>query len=58
MIEPAHPGERLAGHAGSGPGSTIAVFSAVNGKRTFAAAAGADASDTFPKLIAYLRTLL
>jgi hypothetical protein len=58
MIEPARPGERLAGHAGSGPGSTIAVFSALNGRRTFAAAVGADAADTFPKLIEYLRTLV
>jgi CubicO group peptidase (beta-lactamase class C family) len=57
MIEPARPGERLVGHAGSGPGSTIAVFSAVVGKRTFAAAVGTDAPDTFPKLIDLLRTL-
>ena len=58
MIEPARPGERLAGHAGSGPGSTITVFSALNGRRTFAAAVDADAPDTFPKLIEYLRTLV
>ena len=58
MIEPAHPGERLAGHAGSGPGSTITVFSALNRRRTFAAAVREDAPDTFQKLIEYLRTLL
>lgn len=58
MIEPARPGERLVGHAGSGPGSTITVFSALMGKRTFAAAVSTDASDTFPKLIDYLRTLV
>jgi CubicO group peptidase (beta-lactamase class C family) len=58
MIEPARPGERLAGHAGSGPGGTITVLSALNGRRTFAAAVDADAPDTFPKLIEYLRTLV
>ncbi|PYQ92402.1 MAG: serine hydrolase [Acidobacteria bacterium] len=57
MIEPARPGERLVGHAGSGPGSTITVFSALMGRRTFAAAVSTDAPDTFPKLIEYLRTL-
>jgi CubicO group peptidase (beta-lactamase class C family) len=40
MIEPVRPGERLVGHAGSGPGSTITVFSALNARRTFAAAVG------------------
>jgi D-alanyl-D-alanine carboxypeptidase len=58
MIEPARPGERLAGHAGSGPGSTLTVFSALMGRRTFAAAVGTDAPDTFPQLIEYLRTLV
>lgn len=58
MIEPAHPGERLAGHAGSGPGSTLTVFSALTGQRTFAAAVGTDAPDTFPNLIEHLRTLV
>jgi CubicO group peptidase (beta-lactamase class C family) len=58
MIERARPGQRLVGHAGSGPGSTITVFSAVNGRRTVAAAVGTDAPDTFPKLIEYLRTLV
>jgi CubicO group peptidase (beta-lactamase class C family) len=58
MIEPARPGERFGGHAGSGPGSTSTVFSALTGRRTFAASAGTDAPDTFPKLIEYLRTLL
>ena len=48
MIEPARPGERLGGHAGSGPGSTITVFSALMGRCTFAAAMGTDAPDTFP----------
>jgi CubicO group peptidase (beta-lactamase class C family) len=58
MIEPARPGERLAGHAGSGPGSTITVFSALSGRRTFAAAVGTDVPDTFSQLIEYLRTLI
>jgi D-alanyl-D-alanine carboxypeptidase len=58
MIEPARPGERFGGHAGSGPGSTITVFSALTGRRTFAASLGTDAPDTFPKLIEYLRTLV
>jgi CubicO group peptidase (beta-lactamase class C family) len=57
MIEPARPGDRFAGHAGSGPGSTITAFSALKRQRTFAAAVGTDAPDTFPKLIEYLRTL-
>jgi len=58
MIEPAHPGERLAGHAGSGPGSTITVFSALEERRTFAAVVPMDAPDTFPKLIDHLRRLV
>ncbi len=58
MIEPVRPGERFAGHAGGGPGSAIVVFSALTGRRTFAAAEGTDAPDTFPKLIAHLRTLI
>ena len=58
MIEPARPGERFGGHAGSGPGSTITVFSALTGRRTFAASVGTDAPDTLPKLIEYLRTLV
>jgi CubicO group peptidase (beta-lactamase class C family) len=58
MIEPARPGERLVGHAGSGPGSTITVFSAMRGRRTFAAAVGTDEAGTFPKLIEHLRTLV
>ena len=58
MIEPARLAERFGGHAGSGPGSTITVFSALMGRRTFAAAVGTDAPDTFPKLIGYLRTLV
>jgi D-alanyl-D-alanine carboxypeptidase len=58
MIEPAHPGERLAGHSGSGPGSTIAVFSALMGRRTFAATVDADAPDTLPKLIEHVTTLV
>jgi D-alanyl-D-alanine carboxypeptidase len=58
MIEPARHGERFAGHAGSGPGSTITVFSALNAGRTFAAAVNADAPNTFPKLIEHLRTLV
>ena len=58
MIEPAGPGERFAGHAGSGPGSTITVFSALMARRTFAAAVGTDIPDAFPKLIGYLRTLV
>jgi CubicO group peptidase (beta-lactamase class C family) len=58
MIEPARPGERFAGHAGSGPGSTITVFSALIGKRTFAASVDTDAADTFPQLIEHLRTLV
>ena len=53
MIEPARPGERFGGHAGSGPGSTITVFSALTGGPTFAASVGTDAPDTFPKLIEY-----
>jgi len=57
MIEPVRPGERFAGHAGGGPGSTVTVFSALTAKRTFAAAAGTDAPDTFPKMINHLRTL-
>ena len=58
MIEPVRPGERFGGHAGSGPGSTITVFSALMERRTFAASVGTDAPDTFPKLIGYLRTLV
>ena len=58
MIEPARPCERFAGHAGSGPGSTITVFSALIGKRTFAASVDTDAADTFPRLIEHLRTLV
>ena len=58
MIEPARPGDRFAGHAGSGPGSTITVFSALTGQRTFAAAVGTDTPDTFPKLIEHLRALV
>jgi len=58
MIEPARPGERLAGHAGSGPGSTITVFSAMNARRTFAAALGTDEPDTFQILIEYIRALV
>jgi D-alanyl-D-alanine carboxypeptidase len=58
MIEPVRPAERLGGHAGSGPESTITVFSALMRRRTFAASVGTDASDTFPKLTEYLRTLL
>jgi CubicO group peptidase (beta-lactamase class C family) len=58
MIEPARGDERLAGHAGSGPGSTITVFSAMHAKRTFAAAIDADEPDTFPRLIDRLRTLI
>jgi CubicO group peptidase (beta-lactamase class C family) len=58
MIEPLRPGERFGGHAGSGPGSTITVFSALLRRRTFAASAGTDAPDTFPKLIEHLRTLV
>jgi hypothetical protein len=42
----------------SGPGSTIAVFAAVNGRRTVAAAAGTDAPHTFSKLIEHLRMLV
>ena len=58
MIEPGRPGERLGGHAGTGPGSTIAVFSALMGRRTFAASVGNDAPDIFPKLIEHLRTFV
>jgi len=58
MIESAGPVERLAGHAGSGPGSSIAVFSALTAKRTFAAAVDADAPDAFIKLIDHLKTRL
>jgi hypothetical protein len=58
MIEPLRPGERLGGHAGSGPGSTITVFSALMRRRTFAASVGTDAPETFPKLIEYLKTLV
>lgn len=58
MIEPARPGERLGGHAGSGPGSTIAVFSALTSRRSFAASVGTDAPDTIPKLLEHLRTLM
>jgi CubicO group peptidase (beta-lactamase class C family) len=58
MIEPARPGERFGGHAGSGPGSTITVFSALMARRTFAASMGTDAPDTFPKRIGHLRTLV
>ena len=58
MIEPVHPGERFAGHAGSGPGSTLTVFSALTGRRTFAAAVGTDGPDTFPSLIDHLRALV
>jgi hypothetical protein len=58
MIEPVRPGERFGGHAGSGPGSTITVFSALMARRTFAASVGPDAPDTFPELLEYLRTLV
>lgn len=58
MIEPSVHGDRLVGHAGSGPGSTITVFSALRAKRTFAAAVGTDTRDTFPKLIEHLKTLV
>lgn len=58
MIEPVRPGERFGGHAGTGPGSTITVFSALMGRRTFAASAANEAPDTFPKLIEHLRTLV
>jgi D-alanyl-D-alanine carboxypeptidase len=58
MIEPARHGERFGGHAGSGPGSTIAVFSGLIRQRTFAASVGTDAPDTFPQLIEHLRTLV
>lgn len=58
MIEPVRPGERFGGHAGSGPGSTITVFSTLMGRRTFAASVGTNAPDTFPKLIEHLRTLV
>lgn len=58
MIEPARPGERLVGHAGSGPGSTIAVFSGLKAQRTVAAAVGTDGPDAFPRLIEYVRALV
>jgi D-alanyl-D-alanine carboxypeptidase len=58
MIEPANHGERFVGHAGSGPGSTLAVFSALMRKRTFGAAVGTDAPDTFPRLVDKLRALV
>jgi len=58
MTEPAHPGERLAGHAGGGPGSTIVVFSALNGQRTLAASVGTSEPGTFQKLLDHLRTLI
>ena len=51
MIEPAEPGGGMAGHAGGGPLSTIAVFSTRRTHRTFAVAAGADATGTGPSLI-------
>ena len=57
MIEPVRPGERFAGHAGSGPGSTLTVFSALTEQRTCAAAVGTDAPHTFLNLIGHLRTL-
>lgn len=53
MIEPVRPGEHMAGHAGGGPGSTIAVFSAMNARRTLAAAADTDAA-----LIDHVRGLI
>ena len=56
MIEPADSGERLVGHAGGGPGSTIAVFSALRGRRTVATAV--DSDDAFPKLMQHLRTVV
>jgi CubicO group peptidase (beta-lactamase class C family) len=58
MIEPVRSGEWFGGHAGQGPGSTITVFSALMGRRTFAASLGTDAPDTFPKLIEHLKTLV
>lgn len=58
MIEPAPGGERFGGHAGSGPGSTIVVFSALMGRRTFAASVDTHAPEAFPKLIQHLRTLV
>jgi len=58
MNEPVRPGERLVGHAGLGPGSTITVFSALNLRRTFAAAIGTDEPGTFPTLIDLLRRLV
>jgi hypothetical protein len=57
MIEPARPGERFRRQAGSGPGSTITVFSAADGTADIAASVATDASDRFPKLIEYLRAL-
>jgi D-alanyl-D-alanine carboxypeptidase len=58
MIEPALRGQRLVGHAGSGPGSTITVFSEMSARRTFAAAVDAAEPDTLAKLIEHLRTLV
>jgi D-alanyl-D-alanine carboxypeptidase len=58
MIEPGRPGERFVGHAGSGPGSTLTVFSAMHGRRTFAAAVDTNEPDAFPKLIDHLKTLV
>jgi CubicO group peptidase (beta-lactamase class C family) len=58
MIEPARNGERLVGHAGSGPGSTITVFSGLMGKRTFSAAVNTDTAGTLPAVIGHLRTLV
>ena len=51
---------RLAGHAGSGPGSTVVVFSFLDlaTPRTLAAAVDVDDPDTFPKLIEHLGTLV
>ena len=58
MIEPACPGDQLAGHAGQGLGSTIAVFSTLIGQRTFTAALDTDAPETIGDLIDYLKTLV
>jgi CubicO group peptidase (beta-lactamase class C family) len=51
MIEDLDGGDRLAGHAGGGPGSTIVVFSAMKAGRTLAAAVDDDAPGTFPRLL-------